>query len=160
MPDAPDPLANPQDQPTEEQIRQGWWQNARGGWQPPVSEESLREMPEITPEQWAQSIGGPYMEIRKILRARREIKREAKEAELAQAGEIAALAQLRANARPEVLMGVVKCGAGHLMRADDYDVHRSSCGRTSVLPVTEQDLQDLDRQEGEAALDGPISPPI
>lgn len=107
----------------------------------------LTDASELKDKQREQAIQGPFGETLKILRARREVTRAAKEAEIAKAGESEALARMRADARPKVLMNVVKCGAGHLMRAKDYDTHRSSCGRKRVLPVTEQDVLDLELRE-------------
>jgi len=109
----------------------------------------LTDATELKDKQWEQSIQGPYMEIRKIRRARQEVMRAAKESEVVRTGKSEVLARLRANARPEVFMDVVKCGAGHLMRAKDYDAHRSSCGRKSILPVTEQDVLDLESREAD-----------
>jgi hypothetical protein len=36
--------------PTEEDIRNGWTQNSRGGWQPPDSELDIVDIPELSPD--------------------------------------------------------------------------------------------------------------
>jgi hypothetical protein len=78
--------------------------------------------------------------------------------------ESAALAQLRANARPGVLLSVVKCGASqasqasHLMRAKDRDVQRISCGRGADLaPGDRAGCLDVEMQEAGEHLN--LAPP-
>jgi hypothetical protein len=62
----------------EEEHGPGWTQNARG--QPPDHEIAFTDRPARTAAQLATSVGGPYQEARRILRARWEADREAREA--------------------------------------------------------------------------------
>jgi hypothetical protein len=57
--------------PTEEDVRNGWTQNSRGGWQRPDHEIDLTDIPELSPD--AKLVHrGPFSEYLKLRREQRK----------------------------------------------------------------------------------------